>query len=336
MAERRAPTREHQLGGADRYAGAVLAAISYPPIPIWHVGPVAMSLHGLFAAIGFIAGGALASRRLGRRGFDVEAYQSVLSWAIVGAILGARYFTSPAAIIDGVPLLDALHPLRGNFSIMGGFAGGILAGWWRMRQVDLPRLPVFDESAFGLALGTVVGRIGDLAIVEHLGSATDVPWGYGIKPGYDVAPQHDALECVTPAVDDLCGVYHHVAAYDLLGAALLLGVLYLVVRRFRLHYGQLFWLWVTWYGLQRFVLDALRVDNGDRTVGAFTWNQLSGLTAALFGVALFLWFRRKPEVTVAEDARLNPIVGIGDTEGTDDEIPVDEIPVDEMPVDQEG
>jgi prolipoprotein diacylglyceryltransferase len=86
---------------------------------------------------------------------------------------------------------------------MGGFVGGIVAGLIRIRQVKLPVLPTLDMSAFGLALGTVVGRIGDLAIVEHLGKATSVWWGYGIRPGYDVAPQHDALECAAAEAGEI-------------------------------------------------------------------------------------------------------------------------------------
>ncbi len=189
---------------------------------------------------------------------------------------------------------------------MGGFAGGILMGWWRMRKVDLPRPATFDASAFGLALGTVVGRIGDLAIVEHLGSATSVPWAYGIRSGYDVAPQHDALECLPVGGEDvLCGSYHHVAAYDLIGAAVLLSVLYLVQRRFRLRYGQLFAFWIVWYGVQRFVLDFLRFGNGDATLGSFTWNQISGVAAAFGGAVLFWWFgRQNPVVSPAIDGTL--------------------------------
>ncbi len=293
----------------------MLGAISYSPIPIWDIGPFQFSLHGLFAAVGFIAGGWLATRELERRGYDTLAYQSVLSWAIVGAILGARYFTSPAQLLGGGSLIDALNPIAGNFSIMGGFAGGILAGWWRMRKVGLPRAAAFDASAYGLAVGTIVGRIGDLAIVEHLGRATEVAWGYGIRPGYDLAPQHNGLECApaealpgglcsVPGTDDP-GIYHHVAAYDMVGAAVLLVVLAIVARRSRLKYGQLFAFWVVWYGLQRFVLDFLRFGNGDATVGSFTWNQVSGFAAAVLGVGLFVWFRRNPLVSVEEDKAAN-------------------------------
>ncbi|MBW3667050.1 MAG: prolipoprotein diacylglyceryl transferase, partial [Actinobacteria bacterium] len=192
----------------------MFGVISYPPIPIWDIGPFQFSLHGLFAAVGFVAGAGLATRELRRRGYDTLKYQSALMWGLVGALLGARYLTAPAAILDGAPLSDALNPLSGSFSILGGFAGGIIGGVWRMRQLGMRVWPTLDMSAFGLALGTVVGRIGDLAIVEHLGRPTDLPFGYGIKPGYDVAPQHDALECTAATVgpDGLCGVYHHTAA----------------------------------------------------------------------------------------------------------------------------
>ena len=295
----------------------MIAVISYPPIPIWDIGPLQFSLHGLFAALGFVAGAWLATRELGKRGFDTVKYQSALTWGLIGALLGARYFTTPAQLFEGVPFLEALNPIRGNFSIMGGFAGGILAGGWRMRQVGLPVLPTLDVSAFGLALGTIVGRIGDLAIVEHLGKATSAAWGYGIKPGYDVAPQHDALECTTATVggDGFCGIYHHVALYDMLGAIVLLVVLYLLYRGIRLRYGQLFFAWVTWYGIQRFLLDSLRFGSGDATIGAVTWNQLSGLLAGLAGLAALWWLgRAQPEVTPEADLRL-----VGARVGTDDD-----------------
>jgi phosphatidylglycerol:prolipoprotein diacylglycerol transferase len=285
----------------------MLAVISYPPIPIWEIGPFQFSLHGVFAALGFVAGAWLATREMRKRGFDTLKYQSALTWGLIGALIGARYFTAPAQIFADVPLSEALNPIRGNFSIMGGFAGGILAGGWRMRQVGLPILPTLDMSAFGLALGTVVGRIGDLAIVEHLGKATTAWWGYGIRPGDDVAPIHDGLECTaaTAGADGLCGIYHHVAVYDMIGAAILLGVLYLLYRRVELRYGQLFFAWMTWYGVQRFLLDSLRFGSGDATIGALTWNQLSGLLAGIAGLIALWWLgKNQPVVSEEMDRRL--------------------------------
>lgn len=286
----------------------MIGFIAYPPIPIFDAGPLQLSLHGVFAAIGFMVGAWLATKEVRRLGLDAEAYQSALTWGLIGALLGARYFTAPAALFDGVPLGTALNPVSGSFSIMGGFAGGILGGLIQMRRLGLAALPTLDASTFGLALGTVVGRIGDLAIVEHLGRATDVAWGYGVRPGYDLAPQHNLLECgageavgngLCPvpdlgAMSDVVGagapgIYHHVAVYDMIGAGVLLAVLYFITRRYNWPVGRLFYLWVAWYGLQRFILDSLRFGSGDATVGPFTWNQVSGLTAAVASLILMWW-----------------------------------------------
>ena len=287
-----------------------MATIVYPPIPVWEVGPLRFSLHGVFAALGFFLGFWLVARLLERRGFNPAGFHSLAAWALIGALLGARYLTAPAALLDGGGWA-ALNPVVGNFSILGGFAGGIGVGVWRMRRIGLPLLTHLDLAAFGLALGTVVGRIGDLAIVEHLGRATNAAWGYGVRPGYDLAPQHNRLECTLTQAgsDGLCGVYHHVALYDMLGAGVLLAVLWAISRRAPLRYGQLFSIWVVWYGLQRFGLDSLRFGMGDATIGGFTWNQVSALGGSLLGVALLWWFgKRRQKVSSEVDESLGAVL----------------------------
>ncbi|MFP3913931.1 MAG: prolipoprotein diacylglyceryl transferase family protein, partial [Actinomycetota bacterium] len=117
----------------------------------------------------------------------------------------------------------------------------------------------------------------------------------GLCPVPDFAAVAGSVEAGAP------GVYHHVAAYDMLGAAVLLGVLYLLTRRVELAPGRLFFFWVAWYGLQRFVLDSLRFGLGDATLGPFTWNQVSGLAAGAGGLALMWWIgrRRQPAESLA-------------------------------------
>lgn len=284
----------------------MIASISYPPIPIFELGPLKLSLHGLFAGIGFVVGAWLMIRQVQRRGFDKEKVLSVLSWALVASMLGARLFTIPAHMFDaGYGISDALS-ISGDYSILGGYAGGIIGGVLRMRMLRLPVLALLDMAAPGLAVGAVVGRIGDLAIVEHLGSETSFFLGYHLKPGYDISPQHDVIERLCN-VDGICGTYHHTALYDMLGAALLLGFIYYLMRRWTTYrYGQLFAVWVVWYGAQRFLIDFTRLGaarNGtiaDSVMGPFTGSQWGALAACLLGLALLRWFGRRSKVVSAE------------------------------------
>jgi phosphatidylglycerol:prolipoprotein diacylglycerol transferase len=303
----------------------MLASISYPPIPIFELGPLSLSLHGVFAALAFLGGALLMIREVRARGFSVDAVSSVLSWALVASILGARLFTVPVHLGDPGYGFSNIVGLGGDFSILGGYAGGILGGWLRMRMLKIDVRTHMDTAAAGLALGAVIGRIGDLAIVEHLGSRTDFFLGFGVKPGHDLSPQHNVLECVTtsrvdglcayPIDDSLAGIYHHTALYDMLGAIVLLGVVFLLHRTWtNRRYGQLFSFWIVWYGFQRFLIDFARFDaadaglNADSVVGPFTGSQWGGLLASLLGVALLLWFRKvSVPVSAEEDRRLQAV-----------------------------
>jgi prolipoprotein diacylglyceryltransferase len=200
-----------------------------------------------------------------------------------------------------------------------------------MRMLRLPVLPLMDMAAPGLAIGAVVGRIGDLAIVEHLGSATTFFLGYTVKPGYDIASQHDDLECIDATADagGICGTFHHTALYDLIGAAVLLIVLLWLRRHWgRVRYGQLFAVWMIWYGFQRFLIDFTRLtatESGDPqiiadgVIGPLTGSQWGALGLGLLGVILLLVFRRNPVVSDEQDA-LYRTEAAGDTAVGDDDV----------------
>ena len=302
----------------------MLAALSYPPIPIWELGPLRLSLHGVFAGLGFVAGAWLMVRAAQRRGFDAEAIQSVLTWALVAAILGARFFTIPAHIGEaGYGLGDALS-LGGDYSILGGYAGGVIGGTWRMRALGLNVAAYLDLAAAGMAIGAVVGRIGDVIIVEHLGSPTNFFLGYQTKPGWEIAPQHRRLIDLCDA-GTTCGPYHHTGLYDMLGALVLLSVLVWLAKNWKTaRYGQLFGAWAAWYGLQRFFIDFTRLraaEEGtrqviaDAVIGPFTGSQWGALMVAALGIGYILWSRRNPVVSPENDVALGA-VRVGEPEPT--------------------
>mgnify|MGYP005717872935 FL=1 len=241
----------------------IFFSITYPPIPITKVGPVFLSLHGVFAAIGFYFGASHALKLSEQDGANSILFSEALSWAIFGAILGARFFTIPAQWYanPGYGLSD-VFTLAGSYSIMGGMAGGIIAAYLKISIFNNEDFKQYgDYAATGLILGTVIGRIGDLAIVEHLGRETSFFLGYEIKPGYDVAPQHNSLECMEPLLT--CGTYHHVALYDLILASIVFFIFRSLQKRYEFGKGSWIGLWAIWYGTQRAFLDTLRFGMGD-------------------------------------------------------------------------
>ena len=264
----------------------IFFSITYPPIPITQIGPLSFSLHGVFAALGFYFGANHALKLAEKDGADTVLFSDALTWAIFGAIIGARFFTIPAHILEPGYGLDDVFTLAGSYSIMGGMAGGIIAAFLKISYFNKQSFKQYgDYAATGLILGTIIGRIGDLAIVEHLGRASNFILAYEIKPGYDVAPQHNGLECSPPLLT--CGSFHHVALYDLLFAFLIFFLFINMKKRFNFGQGSWIGLWAFWYGIQRFILDTLRFGMGDSTIGNVTYNQIGGLLLALIGLIVF-------------------------------------------------
>ena len=94
-----------------------------------------------------------------------------------------------------------------------------------------------------------------------------------------------------------------------------------------MRYGQLFSVWMIWYGFQRFLIDFTRLpatESGDPqiiadgVIGPLTGSQWGALGLGLLGVILLLLFRRNPVASDEQDALYR-----GDAEGDDIEVDTD-------------
>ncbi|MGH2675821.1 MAG: prolipoprotein diacylglyceryl transferase family protein, partial [Actinomycetota bacterium] len=70
----------------------LLAVIGWPILDRIRLGPVAVSPHGLGIAIGYLAGSWWMLREGRKRGLSEDHVGTILLWALVGAIVGARLF----------------------------------------------------------------------------------------------------------------------------------------------------------------------------------------------------------------------------------------------------
>ena len=257
----------------------LLASIGYDPIVHVEIGPLSISPHGVGIAVGFLLGARLMLPAAERKGISADDVYALLTRAAIGAIIGARvaYVVNHAGDYDHI--LDIFKVWQGGISLLGGFAGAILLALPEMRKRRLSFWKVMDAAAPGMALGVIVGRVGDLIVGDHLGKTTSFFLGYKCPP----ADVDTASPC-------LGNVVHQTALYDFLLTILLLACL-LWLRRTPRWDGFLILAFATWYGVGRVIEDFLREDV--RHFG-LTGSQWSAIAAVLLSVYVLAVRRRTP------------------------------------------
>jgi phosphatidylglycerol:prolipoprotein diacylglycerol transferase len=266
------------------------------------LGPVAISPHGIGIAVGFLAGAQLMVRRSRRWGGPPEEdIWNTLFYALIGAIVGARvgYVLGHLSQVTdgGDDLLGVFKIWEGGISLIGGITGAVLFALPYMVRKKMGFWRTTDLAAPGLALGIVIGRIGDLVIGDHLGKPTDFALGWrclGEIGGEPPLPAERYLEALDRGAPPSLGCFnlalHQTALYDFFSTLLLLGVLLWLGRRAH-KTGFMILVFTIWYSTMRVITDFLRVDK--RYFG-LTGSQLMTLTVGLACVALLLRYRGAP------------------------------------------
>lgn len=284
----------------------MLALLEWDPIVRITLGPLWISPHGLATAVGFLAGARLLLPAARARGIRDEQVNAMLVRAIVGALIGARlaYVINHLGEYDDAPL-EAFKVWEGGISLLGGIAGAILAALPVMRRERLSFWPVMDAAAPGLALGILIGRVGDLMVGDHLGKPTDFALGFCCT-GADSASSCDA---------PLGQGVHLPALYDLVSVAALLAVL-LVLRRRQRWDGFLVLVFAAWYGTGRIVEDFFRVDVTHGT--GLTGSQWSSVVVVALSLWVLLVRRRTPRWGNWSSETTDEAAGAGDGQTGED------------------
>jgi phosphatidylglycerol:prolipoprotein diacylglycerol transferase len=269
--------------------------------PRIHIGPLAISPHGIGIAVGFLAGAQLMVRRSKRFGGPPENdIWNCLFYALIGAIVGARvgYVLGHLSQVTngGDDILGVFKVWEGGISLIGGITGAILFALPYMFRSKMGFWRTMDLAAPGLALGIVIGRIGDLIIGDHLGKPTNFALGWhclgseGKPPiGADVY-RAELAQGHPPSLGCFDLTLHQTALYDFFSTILLLCVLLWLGRRVR-NSGFMIIVFTVWYATMRVITDFLRVD---RRYFGLTGSQLMSITVGVACLALLARYRGAP------------------------------------------
>jgi len=237
--------------------------------------------YGVIIALGFLLGALYALWRAKDIGLTQENILDMLICAAPAAIIFARlyyvlfyqwggenkYFQDPIQI---------LYIRDGGLAIYGGIIGAVLAVviYAKVKKVSLGAL--LDVGGLGLLIGQAVGRWGNFANREAYGIETGVPWRMGLT-----------LEGATIYV-------HPTFLYESVWNALGFVLLHLFSKKKKQRYsGQVFLLYMIWYGLGRFWIEGMRTDSLYLFGTGLRISQVLAALAVVVGAALNFWFLKR-------------------------------------------
>ncbi len=238
----------------------------YPEL--FHIGSFTVSSFGVMLALAFVAAGFTGRWQFAKRGVTPEFIWVVVIAAIIGGILGAKIHY---LLIHPAEWPENLWSGRG-LVWFGGLFGAILV-ICVVTLFSKERLAaVADGSAFALAVGYAVGRMGCFLVGDDYGKPTDLPWGIAFPKG---SPPTDVP-------------VHPTQLYEILASLLIFAIMVWLISPRVKREGAIFFIYLVLAGIERLLVEFVRT-NPPGALG-LTQQQWISIALIVIGIVGAWWF----------------------------------------------
>ncbi|TSD98152.1 prolipoprotein diacylglyceryl transferase [Skermania sp. ID1734] len=282
-----------------------LAYIPSPPQGVWYLGPIPVRAYALCIIVGIIVAIYWGEKRWKARGGEEGTVLDIAIWAVPFGLIGGRLYHvitdwSTYFGANGRPI-DALKIWEGGLGIWGAVLLGALGAWIGCRVRGIPLAALGDAIAPPILLAQAIGRLGNYFNQELYGRQTDLPWGLKIYERVNSSGSADALNGVSTGVVEK--IVHPTFLYELLWNLLIVALLVLVDKRFKIGHGRLFALYVAGYCFGRFWIELMRDDYATHIFGIRVNSYVSAIVFVL-AMAYFIFAKKGREAP--EELRPKP------------------------------
>lgn len=221
--------------------------------------------YGLLITFGLLLAMFYAFRNLKSYGIHPDRAIDAIIGGIIGAIIGARaYYVILEWDHYAGDWKRIFHLRQGGLAIYGGLIGAIVVGCLiaKLRKVKI--LPLLDICGAGFLLGQGIGRWGNFFNQEAFGCNTNSI--FGMTGGQiqrwivETYPHTNFYQNFGRTLDAAQPV-HPCFLYESIWCLIGFIVLAICGKKCRKFDGQIFIMYIGWYGFGRFWIEGLRVDS---------------------------------------------------------------------------
>ena len=280
---------------------------------VFHINKTAFTVfgvdiqwYGIIITAGLLLAMIYCFSKMKRFGIDTDRAIDVVIVGIIGGLVGARlYYVAFRWDEYKGSLKEIINTRGGGLAIYGGIIGAIGLGYIAARIRKVRALPMLDITVLGFLLGQGIGRWGNFVNQEAFGTNTNSVFGMTggtiqnrilNETSYLDGDMHaHGLEVAVDKMVHPCFLYE--SFWCILG--------FIVLSWFSKHRkydGQIFLMYLTWYGAERFVVEGFRTDSLYLCSSNLRVSQVLSavvcIASIILQIVLFMKRRRDPEAFV--------------------------------------
>ncbi len=270
------------------------------------IGDITVKWYGIILTLGIIC----AFFYFYRRGTRTEQLKSdhiydMTLWCVPIAIVGARFMYVITTLDSGRynSLYDVIAIWEGGIAIYGAIIAGGLTILIYCRVKRLRPLKVLDAIAPAVMLGQIIGRWGNFVNGECYGwteNIASLPWRMQVDGAFrteivDGVTKKISLEFVHPT-------FFYESLWNLIGF-LLINLIFYKRKKFN---GQIFCIYMGWYGIGRAFIESIRTDSLYITGTQIKASVLIGILAFVTATVLYICLAVKNRPSKEDTAEYTP------------------------------
>lgn len=244
---------------------------------IFSIGSIKIYWYSVIMFIAMLTGGYVVLKEVKKHRVPEKFMINLFCYLIPISLIGARlYYVAFNLDYYMQDPISILKVWEGGLAIHGGLIAGLLFTMIYTRKYRIKTLHVLDFIVVGLILGQAIGRWGNFFNGEAHGAVTTLEQLHKIFiPSFIIKGMY------------IGGNYYHPTfLYESIWCVL--GFIFLVLMRKYpyLKIGQLTSLYLIWYGIGRFIIEAMRTDS--LMLGDLKMAQIVSFSMVVIGLIMIL------------------------------------------------
>ena len=241
------------------------------------LGPIQIYWYSIFIFIGMLVACFLIYKEAKKRGIEEDFLVNLTFNTIIIGIIGARLYYvlfNFSYYLDNP--VEIFQIWNGGLAIHGGIIAGLLFIIYYCKKHEVNLWKMLDIIVVGLIIAQAIGRWGNFFNSEAYGPITTAAHlkSLGI-PQFIIDGMYILGEYRQPT-------FFYESVWCLFGFLAML-----IIRQYKyLKIGQLTSLYLIWYGIIRFIIEAMRIDS--LMLGPIKMAQLVSIVFVISGIIIFI------------------------------------------------